>query len=135
MLVVVTGAGVTVAVETLVVVCSGMEMKELQNLVAEALMAGLWRMLRTSETAEQVDRLRAARSSALFPRGLEETRGVIDAKRAERKTKEGILAAISILVNNYSVIEFEKGRNGVREMGVVIQGGGSRWVVKRFSII
>ena len=41
MLVVVTEAGVTVAVETLVVVLSGMEMKELQNLVAEALMTGL----------------------------------------------------------------------------------------------
>ena len=85
MLVVVTGAGVVVAIKTLVVVLSGMEMKELQNLVAEAVMAGLWRMLRPSDTTAHVDRARAARLFVLSPTGRDETRGSMDTKSAERK--------------------------------------------------
>lgn len=84
-LVVVTGAGVFVTFEILVVVLKGIEMKELQNLVAEALMAGLWRMLRTSETTAQFDKPLASRMSLLSTTGLEETRGAIDPKSAQRR--------------------------------------------------
>ena len=47
--VVVTGA-CAVMVATFVTVCSGIERKELQHLVAEALMRGSLRILRISET-------------------------------------------------------------------------------------
>ncbi len=48
-MVVVTGT-CAVMVATFVTVCTGIERKELQNLVAEALMRGLLRILRISET-------------------------------------------------------------------------------------
>lgn len=109
MLVVVTGAGVTVAIETLVAVLSGIEMKELQNLVAEALMAGLWRMLRTSDTTEQVGSPRTASCSSPFPNGLEETRGAINPKSAEMKMKDELVTTIAMLSDSkYSDVEAEK---------------------------
>lgn len=71
--VVVTGAGVMVVVDTLVEVFRGMEMKELQNLVAEALRVGLCSMLTTSETTWHVESLRASRPSGLLSMGLQAT--------------------------------------------------------------
>ena len=70
MVVVVTGAGVTVAVEALVAVFNGIEMKELQNFVADALKAGLCSMLTTFDTTWHVERPRAARSSGLLATGV-----------------------------------------------------------------
>ena len=107
-LVVVTGAGVTVAIETLVVVLSGIEMKELQNFVAEALTAGLWRMLRTSDTTEQAGSPRTASSPSLFPNGLEETRGAIDAKSAERKMRDELVTTIAMLSDDTAVWKLRK---------------------------
>ena len=107
--VVVTGAGVSVVVETVVDVRSGMEMKELQNLVAEALIVGLLRTLRISETTAQVESPRAARSSGLLARGVEDTSGAIEARRAETTMINDFLTAIATLG---TALQKMKGKSG-----------------------
>ena len=87
----VTGTGVTVAVEALVEVFNGIEMKELQNFVAEALRAGLCRTLTTSFTTSHVERPRAARSSGLWATGVPCTLG---ASSAENKRADNFTNAI-----------------------------------------
>ena len=68
--VVVTGAGVEVVVKTLVEVWRGMDMKELQNLVAEALSVGLCSILTTSDTTWKVETPRASSPSGILMMGL-----------------------------------------------------------------
>lgn len=90
MIVVVTGAGADFVVVKLVEVLRGMEMKELQNFVAEEPRAGSYNILTTSDTTWQVERPRAASSSGLLAIGLHAAR----CPSKERRTTNDFMNAI-----------------------------------------
>lgn len=102
----VAAAGVTVAVEAIVAVCRGIEMKELQNLVAEALIVGLCKILTISDTTWQVERPRAASSLGVVATGVPYT---CKMKHEESNSADNFVNAIRIARLRRSIKGCNKG--------------------------